>query len=224
MPVNDENGQRSGRPIRDPETRGRDHDQIDRLTDELLPDLIDRLAASGLGEIEVREDDWRIRLRLPAAAAAGITPATSADRPADRTATARFPAADGAALAGTRPLTATAPWTAAANNGTGPTPGIPAGPHRVIAISPAVGIFQPRPEIRAGARVRHGDRLGTVDLLGVPQDVVSPEDGVVVDTLAQSGEGVEYAQDLVVIEPGRGRHGVDGAAGAAALDQPLAES
>src|SRR3954470_6772340 len=60
-----------GAPRRDPETRRRDHDAIHRLTDAVLPDLIDRLASSGLGEIEVREDDWRIRLRRPSTTTRG---------------------------------------------------------------------------------------------------------------------------------------------------------
>ena len=71
-----------------------------------------------------------------------------------------------------------------------------------------------------GARVRAGDRLAVVDLLGVPQDVVAPDDGVVVDVLVNSGEGVEYGQDLMLIEPAvRGRHdGDDDAGGADATD------
>jgi acetyl-CoA carboxylase biotin carboxyl carrier protein len=183
-------------PRRDPQTRARDHEQIDRLADELLPELIDRLAASGLGELEVREDDWRIRLRLPDAAAAATPDARRSGRaPAT-------PQAPRTGLALTAPLT---PVTAdSRTNGSAPA-AAPAGPHRVIALSPAVGVFQPRPELRAGTRVRQGDRLGVVDLLGVPQDVVAPEDGIVVDTLAENGEGVEYGQDLVVIEPARPR-------------------
>jgi biotin carboxyl carrier protein len=38
---------------------------ISRLVDDLLPALIARLDASGLGELEVRTDRWRIRLRKP---------------------------------------------------------------------------------------------------------------------------------------------------------------
>ncbi|MGO9180625.1 MAG: hypothetical protein ACLQHS_15385 [Candidatus Limnocylindrales bacterium] len=44
--------------VRPPET-------ISRLADDLLPALIARLDASGLGELEVRTDAWRIRLRKP---------------------------------------------------------------------------------------------------------------------------------------------------------------
>lgn len=208
-----EERRRPARP-RDPDTRARDHAQIDRLTDDLLPDLIDRLATSGLGELEVREDDWRIRLRLPGGTPAP-TPRGDAARTADRQARPSGGRQGGASPTATQSATATPAAAASASpaaarevrsNGTGPSA---VGPHRVIAISPAVGIFQPRPELRTGARVRQGDRLGAVDLLGVPQEVVAPEDGIVVDTLAESGEGVEYGQDLVVIEPARSRSGAD---------------
>jgi len=48
--------------------------------------------------------------------------------------------------------------------------------------------------------VRAGDRLGTVDVLGVREDVVAPVDGVVGLSLTEAGEAVEYGQDLVRIE------------------------
>ena len=39
-----------------------------------------------------------------------------------------------------------------------------------------------------------------VDMLGVPQEVVAPTDGLVGASLVESGEAVEYGQELVVIE------------------------
>ena len=60
---------RSGTPPEHPSRpavdRLADHRSIDALAEELLPALIAKLGASGLGEIEVREGDWRIRLRRP---------------------------------------------------------------------------------------------------------------------------------------------------------------
>jgi len=212
---------RRRRPPRDPDTRRRDHDQIDRLAADILPDLIARLAASGLGEIEVREDDWRVRLRRPAPSrSTSLDRADRADRSADRTARASqatYGPSEGRPLRDGRDDRSVHP-SGADGNGTGP--GQDAGSVRVSATSPAVGVFQPRPEVRAGSRVRAGDRLATVDLLGVPQDVLAPEDGVILDTLVEAGEGVEYGQELVLIEPaGRGRPG-----GPLAAAEPLAES
>ncbi|MEK6720382.1 MAG: hypothetical protein AABZ33_06890, partial [Chloroflexota bacterium] len=59
--------------------RDADHAGVDRLTSDLLPTLVARLAATGLGEVELREDGWRIRVRRPAAAQNPERPAT--DRP-----------------------------------------------------------------------------------------------------------------------------------------------
>lgn len=184
-------------PPRDENGRRRDHAEIDRLTDDVLPDLIGRLAASGLGEIDVREGNWRIRLRRPAATLA--VPAARADRGSDRAADRPGRGSDRADRSGRAPRAAGAPDASM---------GAASGPRRVVATSPAVGVFQPRQDLRPGTRVRAGDRLGAVSLLGVPQDVVAPEDGIVVTTLVEAGEGVEYGQDLIIIEPAiRGRPG-----------------
>jgi len=189
-----------------------DHDRIQQLAEELLPDLAGRLAAGGLGEIEIREDGWRIRVRRPAGAGHRGETRRSQDRPR---------AAGAAGALGSHAATGPAEREETASRGRGGAPapvsgmgtggfgGDPLDPepqghrldeHRVVATSPAVGIFQSRPEIRSGSRVRAGDRLAFVDLLGVPQDVVAPGDGVVVETLVDQGDGVEYGQDLVVIE------------------------
>src|SRR6266542_514663 len=49
----------------------RDHAAIRRLADELLPALMARLEDSPLGELEVSQDGWRVRLRKPADAPNG---------------------------------------------------------------------------------------------------------------------------------------------------------
>ena len=46
--------------------RQADHAAIDRLADELVPALIAKLSATGLGEIEIGEGDWTVRVRRPA--------------------------------------------------------------------------------------------------------------------------------------------------------------
>jgi acetyl-CoA carboxylase biotin carboxyl carrier protein len=63
-----------------------------------------------------------------------------------------------------------------------------------------VGVFHPGPRAAAGTRIRSGDTLGSVDVLGVPQEVVSPVDGIVGETLVEAGTAVEYGQELVQIE------------------------
>jgi biotin carboxyl carrier protein len=196
------------------EQRAADHAAIDRLADDLVPALIAKLSATGLGEIEIGEDDWTVRVRRPSDGAAARN-----RRSTDRGSRAQpghaghshGPAGfeghrssrDGRPAAGAGP---------AGSNGSaativggpmdGAAPPVPdrVGAHRAVATSPAVGIYQPRIEARAGTRVRAGDRIGSVDMLGVPQDVVAPADGIVGASLAEGGEAVEYGQELVVIE------------------------
>jgi biotin carboxyl carrier protein len=172
-----------------------DHAAIDRLSTELLPALIAKLGATGLGELEVREGGWRVRLRRPGtpASTAGTRDRRSGERDRDRA--GRSAGASGALGLG---LTPVGPGRDGRDGSTNGRDSRPDGP--TVATSPAVGIFQPRPEARAGTKVRAGDRLGSVDMLGVPQEVVAPTDGVVGASLVEPGDAVEYGQDLIVIE------------------------
>ena len=56
------------RAVREPrsaEARAADHATIDRLAEDLVPALIAKLSASGLGEIEIAEEAWTVRIRRP---------------------------------------------------------------------------------------------------------------------------------------------------------------
>jgi pyruvate/2-oxoglutarate dehydrogenase complex dihydrolipoamide acyltransferase (E2) component len=63
-----------------------------------------------------------------------------------------------------------------------------------------VGYFRPRGDLSAGTKVRAGDRIGSVDVLGIGQDVVAPGDGLIGATLVEPGEPVEYGQAIIVLE------------------------
>ena len=181
------------RPARDAEARRADHAAIDRLADELLPALIAKLGATGLGELEVREGDWRVRLRRPGDGHAAPSHGPGRERrPHDRGERGSDRGAD-------RHERSARP---AAAHGPGPDGATPREVRRDVATSPAVGIFQPRKDLSAGARVRAGDRLGAVDMLGVAQEVVAPVDGILGASLVEPGEAVEYGQELLVIEFG----------------------
>jgi biotin carboxyl carrier protein len=156
-----------------------DHDAIARLADDILPALIAKLASGGLGEIEVRQGGWKARLRKPA----------TAPEP-NKTAIAEI-AAHARAIGHGRP---------AEREGRGRDPKEDE-QGKGVAMSPAVGIYNPRRDLAVGMRVRSGDKIGTVDVLGVQQDVVSPVDGIIGSSLAEAGEAVEYGQELVRIEP-----------------------
>ncbi len=193
-----------------------DHGRIDRLAGELLPALAAKLSATDLGEIEVREGDWKVRLRRPADAGPrygrrasdrpsraqpghaghGHAPAAvEGHRPGARAGPdGRAPVADGN---GSRPLlVAVGPGSGEASAALERSE-----PGETVATSPAVGYYAPRPDLRPGMKVRAGDRLGVVDVLGIPQEIAAPIDGVVGASLVEPGQAVEYGQELIVLAP-----------------------
>jgi len=162
----------------------RDHEAIARLADDLLPALIAKLAASGLGEIEVRQGGWKARLRMPARPDEARPVAMAADGHAGH----GHPVASSHGRPDERDRRSSKEAEAAAEAG------------KIVAKSPAVGIYQPRKDLAVGMKVRSGDRIGSVNVLGVNQDVVAPVDGVIGSSLAEAGEAVEYGQELIRIE------------------------
>jgi biotin carboxyl carrier protein len=205
---------RASREPRTTEERAADHAAIDRLTEDLVPALIAKLSASGLGEIEIAEEAWTIRVRRSADVAGGhtrrATDGASRSQPG-HAGHGHLPGGFEGHRSSREPKAATGS-VVASGNGAGPTtfeasPGASgrrnpeaADPHRVLATSPAVGVFHPRTDVKAGSRVRNGDRLGSVDMLGIPQEVLAPADGILGATLVEPGQAVEYGQELIVIE------------------------
>jgi acetyl-CoA carboxylase biotin carboxyl carrier protein len=161
---------------RTPAQRQADHASLARLSETLVPALVAKLTGTGLGEVEVREGDWRIRVRRPLGATS-TAPARRSERPR----------LGGQAAPHAEPRPAKAAATAT-----------PADPDRAIATSPAVGVF--RPGVAIGTAVHAGDRIAIVDLLGIPQDVTSPIDGILVELFVQAGEAVEYGEEIGAIE------------------------
>ena len=204
------------RQPRTAEARAADHAAIDRLAEDLVPALIAKLSASGLGEIEVAEEAWTIRVRRPSDSSGRsrrLTDKASRSQPG-HAGHGHSPGSFEGHRGGRdgKPGAAT---IAVSANGAGPVKALGAdassgsghrsvegGPdlHRVVATSPAVGVFQPRTDIKPGTRVRDGDRLGAVDMLGIPQEVLAPADGILGASLVEAGQAVEYGQELIVIE------------------------
>lgn len=146
-------------------------DAIARVAADLVPQLTERLARHGLGEIEVTRGDLRLRV----AAASPLGPAaSSAGAPAPVTSTAGASSEPGAGSTGLAAL------------------GV---------VSPAVGFFVYADGLGPGLEVTKGDALGHVEMLGVKHDVRAPRAGTVRHLVAESGEAVEYGQTVVEIEP-----------------------
>lgn len=146
---------------------------IARLTDEVVPTLIERLTNSQLGELEVREHGWRVRLRRPVTSAVdGAAAAHGVHRQPHPVMTA---GASGAASA-------------------------PRDAMRGVVASPAVGYFAPRNGVDVGTKLRSGDSIGHVDVLGVRQEVISPVNGALKAFEVESGQAVEFGQPIARVE------------------------
>jgi acetyl-CoA carboxylase biotin carboxyl carrier protein len=165
-------------PDRDRDTSAsQDRQTIARLAADTLPRLIERLAKSDLGEIEVREDGWRIRLRRPDGDGLAQAAGASAGAAAPRARSAVAAAPPGRAHVPIKP-----------------------DPPRGIVTSPAVGYFISRDGVTVGFKVGRGDPIGFVDVLGVRQEVVAPSDGVVGSLEVEPGQAIEYGQPVARIE------------------------
>ncbi|MGH2406932.1 MAG: acetyl-CoA carboxylase biotin carboxyl carrier protein [Candidatus Limnocylindrales bacterium] len=190
------------RPERVRSERLPDAAEIDRIADELLPALIAHFNASGLGELEIRRGEWRVRLRAPdggitgGSEAAGVA-TTAAGRKAARSTGGLAAAASPRPISGNGQSADPAP-TAAAGTGDGAANRVPA--DRSVTASPGVGYFTARDGLAPGTAVRGGDVLGHVDVLGVRVEVIAPVDGIVARLLADAGEAVEYGQELVRLD------------------------
>jgi acetyl-CoA carboxylase biotin carboxyl carrier protein len=154
---------------------------IRRAADVLLPQLSERLARHGLGEIEIRSGELRIRV-------------SGGGQPVDATPGTPLPAAADEVT----PPAAPATEPAAAPTATEPAPPAPAPDSAQAVSSPAVGFFVYGEGLGPGLAVDKGDALGYVEMLGVRHDVRAPRRGTVRNLVAESGEPVEYGQ--VVLE------------------------
>ena len=207
---------RAAAPRRDDAARRADHAGIAKLTEDLLPALLAKLGSTNLGELEVREGDWTVRLRRPYGAGPGEG-RRAGDRPSRSQpgheghshgrAAPEGRGARGGSSGGATGITAGSGAASASSNGTGVLRGAGSGSgsdgadrSRAVATSPAVGIFEPGARAASGTKVRAGDSLGIVNVIGVPQDVLAPADGIVGATLVEGGTAVEYGQELIRLE------------------------
>jgi biotin carboxyl carrier protein len=155
---------------------------IERAAAELVPDLAERLARHGLGEIEIRRGDLRVRVAVTGSGIAA-TPAMTTT-PSGRSAGSVRSAAATASSSG-------------AGRGIG-AEALALGPQEVTP--PAVGYFVFAEGLGPGLEVQKGDILGHVEVLGVAHDVLAPRSGSVRNLVAETGEAVEYGQVLIELE------------------------
>lgn len=175
---------------------------IERATRELLPLLTERLARHGLGEIEVRQGELRLRV-----SAAAIPPGSAPTSQAASGAASGNPSRQAGGAAQPMPGatdgdSATSERANPGRNGqveAGGGAGEGGTPLMAVA-SPAVGYFIYADGLGPGLEVERGSPLGYVDVLGVRHEVRAPRTGIVRGLAAESGEAVEYGQTLIEVE------------------------
>ena len=143
----------------------------------LIRDLANILNETDLTEIEVEQEDLRIRVSR-----AGTPQYVSAPLQAPAPAAAPTPAANAAAAAEaarTSKNAVTAPMVGTAY------------------LSPAPGS---RPFVEVGASVKEGQTILIIEAMKTMNQIPSPRTGKVVDILVEDGAPVEYGEALIVIE------------------------
>lgn len=145
------------------------------VDEDLIRNLADLLSETGLTEIEIEQDDLRIRVARGAVASApapASAPAQAASPPP-----AQEPG--GADTLADHPGTVSSPMVGTAYRA--PEPGAP-------------------PFVEVGATVREGQTVMIVEAMKTMNHIPSPRSGTVTSILVEDGQPVEFGEPLVVIE------------------------
>ncbi|MQB02671.1 acetyl-CoA carboxylase biotin carboxyl carrier protein [Agrobacterium tumefaciens] len=151
---------------------------------ELIRELANILNDTDLSEIEVEQEDLRIRVSRaapPTTVYAAAPTGYAAPAPAPAAAAVAAPAA---------PAVATAPARNPANTVTSPMVG-------TVYLSPAPGA---RPFVEVGATVKEGQTILIVEAMKTMNQIPAPKSGKVVEIVVNDSQPVEYGEALVVIE------------------------
>lgn len=74
------------------------------------------------------------------------------------------------------------------------------GPRDIEITAPVVGYFQAgKVPLETGRKVETGETVGEIVALGIPNDVVTIDEGEIVEVLVSPGEPVEYGQVLAKV-------------------------
>lgn len=144
---------------------------LGELIDALLPILVDRLAVTGLGEIEVERNGATVRVRSEAL---GVVAPASTPRAASGGVSARPPSL--------------------------PKEQTVDGVRKHAVRATAVGFLTLAKDIHIGAKVAKGALVAQVEVLGIPTEVRASHGGIVVTLKAATGDPVEYGQEIFILE------------------------
>jgi acetyl-CoA carboxylase biotin carboxyl carrier protein len=145
---------------------------------DLIRDLAALLKETELTEIEIEQDDFRVRVSRAAPPAATQVAYSEPQKPANQSSAAEKPApslADPARHPGCVP----SPMVGTAYRSPGP---------------------DASPFVEVGDTVRAGQTILIVEAMKHMNEVPSPRAGLVVDILVEDGQPVEYGEPLMIIE------------------------
>ncbi|WP_299864100.1 acetyl-CoA carboxylase biotin carboxyl carrier protein [uncultured Hoeflea sp.] len=147
------------------------------IDQDLIRDLANILNETELTEIEIEQDDLRVRVSragTPQTVHAPIAPPQPQLQPAAPAASAaEAPAAAPSANAVTAPMVGT------------------------VYLSPAPGA---KPFVEIGQSVKEGQTILIIEAMKTMNQIPSPRSGKVVDVLVGDGHPVEFAEPMIVIE------------------------
>jgi acetyl-CoA carboxylase biotin carboxyl carrier protein len=146
-----------------------------------LKTLIDLVESSGIAELEIQDNEERVRITRAVGAGShgAVAPAAAAAHSVAIPATVAAPAPEPAAAAEE--------------------------PQGHLVKSPMVGTFYraaspgTKPFVEIGDTVQEGDTLCIIEAMKLMNEIDSDKSGVVKEILVENGQPVEFGQPLVVI-------------------------
>jgi acetyl-CoA carboxylase biotin carboxyl carrier protein len=144
-----------------------------------LKTLIDLVESSGIAELEIQDNEERVRITRAVGAGTHAAPASAAPV----VATAAAPLVAPVAVA----------------------PAVPDEPMGHLVKSPMVGTFYraaspgSKAFVEVGDTVQEGDTLCIIEAMKLMNEIDSDKSGVVKEILVENGQPVEFGQPLVVI-------------------------
>ncbi|QLF70165.1 acetyl-CoA carboxylase biotin carboxyl carrier protein [Peteryoungia desertarenae] len=157
-------------------------DKKSGIDQALIRDLANILNDTDLNEIEVEQDDLRIRVSRNAPQMMAMPQMQTYAAPQAAPAPAAAPAASAPAAAPAAKDLSKA---------------VPAPMVGTVYMAPAPGA---RPFIEVGASVKEGQTLLIIEAMKTMNQIPSPRAGKVVEILVEDGRPVEYGEPLVIIE------------------------
>ncbi|WP_374675944.1 acetyl-CoA carboxylase biotin carboxyl carrier protein [Ideonella sp.] len=149
-----------------------------------LKTLIDLVSDSNITELEITEDDGKVRIVKSAPVAAPVAAPMAA--PAPMVVPVAAPPAAAAAPAA--------------------EPAAPAAPAGHVVKSPMVGTFYrssspgSKPFAEVGTVVKEGDPICIIEAMKIMNEIEADKAGTVTQVLVENGQAVEFGQPLFVIE------------------------